>query len=358
MPPARGADNLWHSEVARLVPSGGRFKLLYRIASSKREQTLWLTTKSSADDVLRKVAVARADADAIIAAIRYVCGFSIPFHQHAADALIADAYRMHVHVVSRLRSSAPASDNRSEVEQPLCGGVQAGLFDSIREPTMGVDTTVTRKRTQPDYYVPSENIRNQATGSMRRVDRRVDRCQNPQCVTERRERAAELVEKAELQQQLARLRAGLREVTDELAAGDGKLGLAAQSFQVALMEILDSVGEDDADDDADVEAAADQPAAAVAAGAEGRGGDDGEQQQQGGAAAGAAVGAPTPTADAESSCREEEDEHEVPPVPPPEPLQLEHPAGRLAILDAALVVLDADGSEVSQASMWVAVAVT
>jgi hypothetical protein len=131
-----------------------------------------------------------------------------------ADALIADAYQMHF--MSRMRSSAPASaDNRSEVEQPLRGGgVQPGLFDSIRDTTMGVDTTVSRKRKQPDLYVPSENIRNRATGSMRRPGQQVDSCQNPQCVIERRELVAERVRKVELLQENARLRARVRAVID------------------------------------------------------------------------------------------------------------------------------------------------
>ena len=58
--------------------------------------------------------------------------------------------------------------------------------------------------------------------------------------------AAARVTLAEKRLELARLRTALRAVADELAGGDHRLGLATQSIQLALMEILDEVGGDDA----------------------------------------------------------------------------------------------------------------
>mmetsp|Transcript_22828 Transcript_22828/g.73036 ORF Transcript_22828/g.73036 Transcript_22828/m.73036 type:complete len:156 (-) Transcript_22828:58-525(-) len=153
---------------------------------------------------------------------------------------------------------------------------------------MGVNTTVPRKRTQTDFHAPfstskgpsDETLRDQSTGSKRLPGQRVDACQNPSCVTERREHAATRVELSEKRQELARLRAGLREVIDECAAGDHRLAVGAQSFQLALMEILDGVGEEEREEGAEVEGAVAQPTDAAAAREEGGGSGGGEQQQQ------------------------------------------------------------------------------
>ena len=158
---------------------------------------------------------------------------------------------------------------------------------SIKHLLDGVDALVERKRNQTDFYSSNEQLRDRGSGERRRPGQRVDGCKDPQCIEDRQELGAARVALAEKRLELARLRAALREAADGLAAGDGKLDLAAQSFQVALMEILDGVGVsggDDGDDDDgdidDVEPAA-RPEAAAGAGG---GGGGGEQQQQGGAA--------------------------------------------------------------------------
>ena len=79
MPAPRVVDTLWHSDAARLVPSGHRYELLFKTSSSGMEKTVWLNKTASIAHVLAKVTSEDAAA-AIVQKIAAALIFCRPFH--------------------------------------------------------------------------------------------------------------------------------------------------------------------------------------------------------------------------------------------------------------------------------------
>ena len=132
------------------------------------------------------------------------------------------------------------------MNMPVAKGWPCGAAMSCAKGELWKGDVGDYERKPTDLYSPSEHLRDRGTGERWRHGQQVDACNHPQCVEDRRELAAARVTLAEKRLELARLRTALRAVADELAGGDHRLGLATQSIQLALMEILDEVGGDDA----------------------------------------------------------------------------------------------------------------
>lgn len=138
-----------------------------------------------------------------------------------------------------------AAADADAVESSQATSSTSRLFEPVAETMAEVDSFKGRERLEPVRMAPTESVRSRAFGSRRKrkeldgVGDLREVCNKQACAAARAERDAAQAARDTAVAQSAKLRTALSEIAQKLDIGDGLLGLAAQSVQHALMEILD-----------------------------------------------------------------------------------------------------------------------
>ena len=150
------------------------------------------------------------------------------------------------------------SDSTHDVDR-----IQSDLFQPVDVMMADVHTLTDRERRAPDRLPPAESLRDFAATDGRRKRKRPAApcadalpdedapCMKSACVAARAERDQACAERDQKIAELQQLRGQLLELATELAGPDKDqwLMLGGRSFQVALLEILDGVEDDEGSDE-------------------------------------------------------------------------------------------------------------